>query len=104
MAELSSGFTGRLANNEVSFMVLDGVMVLIACISLSVMHPGFGFSRAGWAAATYPFFKKKAAGETEAGQVVPETSSGEEGGGDKKSGKKVPQASDGSLHESKEVS
>jgi hypothetical protein len=58
VAELSDGFGGHLANNEVSFMVLDGVMVLIACISLTIIHPGAGFGKAAWAATRYPFFVK----------------------------------------------
>lgn len=53
--ELSGGFGGRLANNEVSFMILDGVMIMIACFTFSILHPGYGFTRAGWAAAAYPF-------------------------------------------------
>ena len=58
MAELSGGFTGRLANNEVSFMILDGVMIMIACSAFTILHPGYGFTRAGWAAAAYPFYNK----------------------------------------------
>ncbi|OBT81689.1 hypothetical protein VE02_10059 [Pseudogymnoascus sp. 03VT05] len=58
VAELSGGFQGSLANNEVSFMVLDGVMIMITCLAFSVLHPGYGFTRAGWAAAAYPFFNK----------------------------------------------
>jgi hypothetical protein len=41
--ELSGGFTGKLANCQVQFMILDGVMVLVACICLTVMHSGIGF-------------------------------------------------------------
>ncbi|KFX95818.1 hypothetical protein O988_05614 [Pseudogymnoascus sp. VKM F-3808] len=57
-AELSGGFSGHLANNEVSFMILDGAMIMIACSAFTLLHPGYCFSRAGWAAASYPFFKK----------------------------------------------
>lgn len=42
-AELSEGFDGKLANDEVTFMVLEGAMVVIACISLTVFHPGVSF-------------------------------------------------------------
>ncbi|KFY94515.1 hypothetical protein V500_03197 [Pseudogymnoascus sp. VKM F-4518 (FW-2643)] len=57
-AELSGGFTGHLANNEVSFMILDGAMIMIACGAFTLLHPGYCFTKAGWAAATYPFFDK----------------------------------------------
>ncbi|OBT58494.1 hypothetical protein VE04_01206 [Pseudogymnoascus sp. 24MN13] len=42
-AELYQGFNGALANNEVTFMILEGAMVIIACICLSVFHPGVAF-------------------------------------------------------------
>ncbi|OBT78141.1 hypothetical protein VF21_02698 [Pseudogymnoascus sp. 05NY08] len=57
-AELSGGFTGHLANNEVSFMILDGTLIMIACSAFTLLHPGYCFTKAGWAAATYPFFNK----------------------------------------------
>ncbi|KFY71643.1 hypothetical protein V499_08177 [Pseudogymnoascus sp. VKM F-103] len=57
-AELSGGFAGHLANNEVSFMILDGAMIMIACGAFTLLHPGYCFTKAGWAAATYPFFNK----------------------------------------------
>ncbi len=43
VAELTGGFHGVLWNNEVDFMVLDGVMVAVASICLTVFHPGFAF-------------------------------------------------------------
>jgi len=46
VAELSSGFSGALANNEPVFMVLEGPMIMIAAVALTVFHPGFCF---GWA-------------------------------------------------------
>ena len=39
-AELAGGFRGRLANEEVPFMVLEGVMIILACLCLTVWHPG----------------------------------------------------------------
>jgi hypothetical protein len=38
-------------------MILDGVMVIIACTCLTVMHPGIGFGNK-WAEAKFPFGKK----------------------------------------------
>ena len=40
MAELSRGFGGSLANNEVLFMILDGMMMAIVIILLTLAHPG----------------------------------------------------------------
>lgn len=56
--ELSGGFGGHLANSEVQFMVLDGVMVIIACACLTVMHPGIGFGDK-WNASKVSFGGKK---------------------------------------------
>ncbi|KAI9720726.1 MAG: hypothetical protein M1828_005606 [Chrysothrix sp. TS-e1954] len=47
VAELKGGFRGRLANQQVTFMILEGAMIVIACIALTVAHPGFIFKRNG---------------------------------------------------------
>lgn len=52
--ELSEGFRGDLANNEVLFMVLDGVMVILACTCLTIMHPAHGFANR-WSELKFPF-------------------------------------------------
>lgn len=39
-------------------MILDGAMIMIACGAFTLLHPGYCFTKAGWAAATYPFFNK----------------------------------------------
>ncbi|KAI9375105.1 RTA1 like protein-domain-containing protein [Aspergillus egyptiacus] len=39
-AELSEGFDGHLANDEVTFMVLEATMIAIAVICLTLFHPG----------------------------------------------------------------
>ncbi|KKK23908.1 hypothetical protein AOCH_004197 [Aspergillus ochraceoroseus] len=39
-AELSEGFDGTLANDEVTFMILEGAMICIAVICQTVFHPG----------------------------------------------------------------
>jgi hypothetical protein len=52
--ELSGGFRGHLANSEVQFMVLDGVVVIIICTCLTIFHPGIGFGDP-WAEAKFPF-------------------------------------------------
>ena len=49
VAELQGGFNGTLANEEVPFMILEGAMVVIAAISLTVAHPGLIFGKS-WGA------------------------------------------------------
>ncbi|KAL4878120.1 RTA1 like protein-domain-containing protein [Aspergillus karnatakaensis] len=39
-AELSEGFDGHLANDEVTFMILEAAMIAISVILLCVFHPG----------------------------------------------------------------
>ncbi|KAF4983053.1 hypothetical protein FZEAL_1453 [Fusarium zealandicum] len=56
--ELSQGFAGELANQEVEFMILDGVMVILASICLTVWHPGYGFGDR-WNKAGFPFRTSK---------------------------------------------
>lgn len=46
VAELQGGFGGALANQEVTFMILEGAMIIIASIALTVMHPGTIFKEA----------------------------------------------------------
>lgn len=40
VAELWDGFSGHLANEEVSFMILEGPMIILAVTALTVFHPG----------------------------------------------------------------
>lgn len=42
-AELWEGFEGRLWNSELDFMILDGAMIGLAVLLLSVWHPGVAF-------------------------------------------------------------
>ena len=58
VAELKAGFHGSLANNEALFMVLDGVMVIIAVTVLTVLHPGVAF-QGHWSAANFNLRKTK---------------------------------------------
>ncbi|SPO03602.1 related to YER185w, Rta1p [Cephalotrichum gorgonifer] len=75
--ELSEGFTGKLANQEVEFMILDGVMVILATICLTIWHPGYGFGKR-WNEARFPFRFSKAKTDGEAGQVHTITPNGSE--------------------------
>lgn len=76
VAELSNGFAGDLAQNEVSFMVLDGAMVAIASCALTIMHPGIGF-HGRWADASFPFRIRKQGVESE--MTTPTERSGSDG-------------------------
>ncbi|KAL2823242.1 RTA1 like protein-domain-containing protein [Aspergillus cavernicola] len=40
VVELNGGFDSELANDEIAFMVLEGGMISITCLCLTVMHPG----------------------------------------------------------------
>jgi hypothetical protein len=50
-AELSGGFGGPLANDEITFMVLEGAMMALACILLTAFHPALAVGTEGWSAA-----------------------------------------------------
>lgn len=43
VVELQGGFSGKVANNQASFMILEGPMILIAVIALTFYHPGIVF-------------------------------------------------------------
>ncbi|KII88204.1 hypothetical protein PLICRDRAFT_110372 [Plicaturopsis crispa FD-325 SS-3] len=43
VAELKEGFSGALANDEITFMILEGTMISLAVIALTVFHPGVCF-------------------------------------------------------------
>ena len=43
VAELQTGFNGKLANEQIPFMILEGGMIAIASIALTVWHPGLVF-------------------------------------------------------------
>ncbi|KAI9744389.1 MAG: hypothetical protein M1818_001918 [Claussenomyces sp. TS43310] len=51
-AELSGGFHGPLANNQISFMILEGTMVAIAALCLTILHPGLCF-KGFWSSANF---------------------------------------------------
>lgn len=61
-AELSGGFNGDLfTSDEALFMVLEGVMIIIACTCLTVLHPAICFQGA-WAEANFSFRTKSSQG------------------------------------------
>ncbi|KAI9815769.1 MAG: hypothetical protein M1827_002165 [Pycnora praestabilis] len=58
VAELSEGLSGSLFNNQISFMILDGAMMIVAIGALVVLHPGFAFAGA-WRDANFNLRIKK---------------------------------------------
>ncbi|MCJ1337747.1 hypothetical protein MMC09_003030 [Bachmanniomyces sp. S44760] len=48
VAELKGGFDSGLANNQSLFIGLESTMVTIACIALTVFHPGPVLKSSGW--------------------------------------------------------
>lgn len=57
VAELQQGFNGPIANDEVSFMILEGPMIFLAVLTMTVLHPGIVFggkwSSAAWSVKQY---------------------------------------------------
>lgn len=62
-AELAEGFRGKLANQQVIFMVLEGAMIVIAVGILTIWHPGLAFherwEEAGWSLRVRRFDGRK---------------------------------------------
>ncbi|KAK6005243.1 hypothetical protein QM012_008022 [Aureobasidium pullulans] len=63
VAELKDGFGGKLANDQTAFMILEGPMIIIATVVLTICHPGIAFGSApSWAAANWTW-KKNSEGD-----------------------------------------
>lgn len=55
------GLNSNLANDEVAFLILEGAMVAIAVIALSVFHPGFSFQGL-WSRANFQILNRRSEG------------------------------------------
>ncbi|KAK9489874.1 RTA1 like protein-domain-containing protein [Lipomyces doorenjongii] len=64
VAELSQGFGGSLANQQVTFMILEGVMIFIAAGAQTFLHPGVCF-QGSWEAANFKLGRRKRDDTTE---------------------------------------
>ena len=64
VAELWEGFAGSLWNNETDFLVLDGAMIALAVLCLTLFHPGMAFG-GQWQAANWTFRSGKADSQIE---------------------------------------
>lgn len=52
VAELQQGFNGPIANDEVSFMILEGPMIFLAVLAMTILHPGIQFG-GQWSSAAW---------------------------------------------------
>lgn len=59
VVELSDGFSGPLANDEITFLILEGPMIMIAMLALSIFHPGHVF-HGDWKASQFKWRPKQA--------------------------------------------
>jgi uncharacterized BrkB/YihY/UPF0761 family membrane protein len=62
--ELWGGFAGDLWNNETEFLILDGAMITLAVLLLTVLHPGPAFG-AEWHSANWSLRTKKGKGRSQ---------------------------------------
>lgn len=60
-AELWEGFDGELWHHEVEFMVLDGAMISLAVLCVTLLQPGVAF-RGQWKAGDWTFKTRQAPG------------------------------------------
>ncbi|CAM1503135.1 Fc.00g079110.m01.CDS01 [Cosmosporella sp. VM-42] len=71
--ELSGGFNGALfIKDEALFMVMEGVMIVIACTCLTLLHPAICF-RSVWHEATFSFRTGKYSSSQKLGSVDEES-------------------------------
>lgn len=45
IAEMAGGWSNPIMQDQVSFIILDGVMCVIAVLALNIFHPGFLFKQ-----------------------------------------------------------
>ena len=68
VAELSHGFGSKLANQQVTFMILEGAMIVIASATLTTLHPGVAF-QGSWAEADFTLWHTVKHGAVDEGDV-----------------------------------
>jgi hypothetical protein len=64
VAELSKGFHGPLDNQEITYMILEGLMIVSASIALTAFHPGWCFG-GEWDSANFQLRKRGKKGTSE---------------------------------------
>jgi len=73
VAKLAKGFGSKLANEEVPFMVLEGMMIVLGTVTMTLFHLGRAFG-AKWADAGWSW-KKDRGSDIEAVQASSSLSS-----------------------------
>ena len=66
IAELGPGWENSIMQNEDEFIVLDGVMIAIATVCLTVFHPGYCFPEMQMHQKNLPAHVEKKGGDVEA--------------------------------------
>lgn len=51
-------YAGALANDEITFMIFEGPMIIIATFLLTIFHPGIVFRGGNWQRCDFPVFSK----------------------------------------------
>ncbi|KAI8675829.1 hypothetical protein NCS57_00485400 [Fusarium keratoplasticum] len=64
VAELSQGFDSKIAKSETAFLLLEGTMILLACLCLTVYHPGIAF-QGRWVDADFSMKRRKDKSDSE---------------------------------------
>ncbi|MCJ1475015.1 hypothetical protein MMC13_003675 [Lambiella insularis] len=68
-AELQGGFHGKLAQQQITFMILEGAMIVSAVLLLTIFHPGLSF-QGRWNDASWTLGKKSDAEPKDNAEVV----------------------------------
>jgi hypothetical protein len=78
IAEMATGWANPIMQNEPEFIVLDGVMCVIATLALTLVHPGLFFSQSALLKQGRPFAKTRSKGERNGSDTDAETVPAEE--------------------------
>ena len=65
VVELSGGFEGSLAQAEVPFMVLEGPMIMLAVLLLTIYHPGVVYRGGAWEASRFAVLGREKRGSAD---------------------------------------
>ena len=68
VTELSHGFGSNLANQQVTFMILEGNMIVIASVTLTSLYPGVAF-QGSWAEADFTVWHSHKHGAVDEGDA-----------------------------------
>ena len=63
VVELAQGFEGKIANEQVPFMILEGPMIMIAVLLMTFFHQGLVFRGGYWEASDWRIRPNKGSGK-----------------------------------------